>query len=400
MPPQVEPAPLQPAAGGLSLRLKFILALGSLSFLPFFFISLHLIASYDSLIGATTSAIPSPEARALLLEQAGTIRTTSELLAAVVFLLIGIGTYFAERFFTGEIRTLLAWIREARTKNFQNFTAFAPVLSEDEIGQLGKEMRESIVYFQNVEAREKQIVEQKSEFISVAAHQMRTPLTGLRWGIERLLATETGTEERKKLGVGVYATAERMISLVDDLLDVAKLEDGKFGYKFRKADVVSLIKKLIAHFDLIAKSRNIAVNLEAPDLQEVYADPDRIETVISNLVSNALDYTKESGSVTISLKDEGNRIRLAVKDTGIGIPGTYVHDLFNKFSRADNAVRMRPDGSGLGLYIVRNIVEKHGSKIDVDSKEGVGSTFSFTLPKKEADLVPQGVSVKEFFEKF
>ncbi len=398
---QSTPPPLEDtrAPHAISLRVKFILTLGGLSLLPFFFIVLHLMTGYGTIIQAAVAAIPDTVTQSELAAKTAAVKTDAELLGIVFLILIALGTFVSENFFTGEVRTLLRWLRGARANNFREFTD-SPVASDDELGQLGREMRGAITYFQTVEAREKQVLQQKAEFISIAAHQMRTPLTGLRWGIESVLALDASPEERKKTGVGIYATVERMINLVDDLLDAAKMEEGKFGYNFQKVDIVPIIKKLLDHFELIARARTIALTFDAPALPEVYIDPERIATVVSNLISNAIDYTKEGGTVSIILEDTGNRVSVAVKDTGIGIPGTYIPELFHKFARADNAIRMRPDGSGLGLYIVSNIVEHHGSTIAVESKEGVGSTFSFTVPKKEADLVPQGTTVKEFFEKF
>ena len=315
MPPTTDPtvpAPTTESPPSISLRFKFIVALSSLSLLPFFFISLHLISAYSGLVNDVAGQIGTLAQQTAFVARAAGIKSSAELLVAVFLFLIVAGTYFAEKLFTGEIRTLLSWLKDARSKNFTQLSA-PPLLSGDEVGELGKEMQASIVYFQTIEAREKQVLQQKSDFISVTAHQMRTPLTGLRWGIETLLSERTAEEQRKKVGIGVEATVERMIHLVDDLLDVAKMEEGKFGYRFRKEDIIPFIRKLFMHYDLLAQSKHINLTLEAPEMQEVYTDPDRLETALSNLISNAIDYTPEGGTVTVSLTDSGTRIRIAVR---------------------------------------------------------------------------------------
>ncbi len=385
--------------GQISLRVKFLLTLAGLTLLPFLFMVMHITTGYDSLLQHALSGISDDTTRASIQYDEDQLTNSIALLALVFLVLISAGVMASERFFTGEIRTLLAWLRDARSKNYKQLAA-APLTSSDELAELGLEMKEGIWYFQEIEERERKVVEQKSEFISVAAHQLRTPLTGLRWGIETIVSDKTSPELRTKTGGNIYSTIEQMISLVDSLLDVAKLEEGKFDFHFEQVDLVPLVRKMFDHFTLIAQSRSIAINLKSSESVQVYADPARIEIALSNLVSNALNYTHEGGSIDVSITDAGERVEISIADTGIGIPADHLPKLFEKFSRADNAARMRPDGSGLGLYIVNNIVEKHGGHIAVESVLGKGTTMRFSIAKKEEAAKVAKESMNSFFKSF
>ncbi len=381
-----------------SLRAKFIFTLIVLSFLPFLFIYLYLFSGYSSLLNEALAAIPDTAAHDDIQLRADSVRNGAYTLGFVILVLIGAGIHLAESMLTGQVRTLLAWLKDMRAQKFAKVVA-SPVAATDEIGELGTVMTESITYFQDIEKREKQISDQKVEFISVAAHQLRTPLTGLRWGVESLSSAKTVAEERKKVSVGMSATIVRMVSLVDDLLDAAKIEEGKFGFDFQTTDLIPTLQKLTKPLDLIAQSRNLSLTFEHDESAVVFVDPSRIELAVSNLLANALDYTPAGGTVKLRLADAGKRVEISISDTGIGIPHASMPQLFNKFSRGENAVRMRPDGTGLGLFIVKNIVERHGGTVRVETELDKGTTFSFTVPKDAEGLaaVPR-VSVERLFE--
>ncbi len=225
----------------------------------------------------------------------------------------------------------------------------------------------------------------KSEFVSVAAHQLRTPLTGIRWSYQTLLDRDGAVltqGQRRLLESGLGATL-RMIDLVNDLLSVARIEEGKFGIRLRKQAITPLIQTLMARYTLIGKEKGISFVLDIPEekpLPELVFDEERITLVLDNLLDNALKYTEPGGTVTLRVVAEETRVRIEVRDTGIGITPEQIHRVFTKFFRADNAIRLHTSGTGLGLYVAKNIIEKHGGEIEVKSKEGKGSVFSFTLP--------------------
>ena len=224
----------------------------------------------------------------------------------------------------------------------------------------------------------------KSEFISVAAHQLRTPLSAIKW-ILGLLIDENAdnlTSDQKSSLLKGFESNERMIRLVNEMLIVTRIESGKTEYTFAPTHVEDIVDSLLLDFSTQAHARHIALTFEKPGMLLPYisADPEKMRDVLQNLIENAVRYTADGGSITIAAKLREGMIEISVKDTGIGIPDRQQSSIFNKFFRADNAVKLQTDGSGLGLYIAKIIVDKHGGKIWFESVLGKGSTFFFTIP--------------------
>lgn len=249
-------------------------------------------------------------------------------------------------------------------------------------------------------SRENAIAHSKSEFISVAAHQLRTPLSAIKWVFRMVLDEDAGPiskEQRDFLQKG-YDSNERIIKLVGDMLDVARIEEGRFGFEFYFVDLIGLVQKTIDGFKIKAQEKNITLILEKPAiLGPIKLDPVKIELVLQNLLDNALKYTHVGGTITIKIEIVGLHVRVSIKDTGIGIPAGQKERLFAKFFRGTNAVKLETEGSGLGLFIVKNILLRHGGTINVESEENKGTTFSFTLPLEER-LIPKENELTEFVE--
>jgi PAS domain S-box-containing protein len=237
--------------------------------------------------------------------------------------------------------------------------------------------------------REKIIARSKSEFISIAAHQLRTPLSVMKWVLGLFLTGEMGTitETQRDMISRSNTANEKMINLVNDLLDVSRIEEGRFGYEFREHDLMETLRGIIADYRDMAKDRSINFIVEEPlpPLPTMTYDESKIILAVHNLLDNAFHYTKAGGSVQLIVKKRGNQAEIIVRDTGIGIPPAGRERLFTKFFRADNAVKTYTEGSGLGLFIVNNIVVRHGGKIEVESEENKGTTFHILIPlNKEA----------------
>ncbi len=233
--------------------------------------------------------------------------------------------------------------------------------------------------------RLRKLDEVKSGFISVVAHQLRTPLSGIKWTLNLLLNGDLGAlpTEQKTFLFKAYESNDRMISLVNDMLGADRIESGKMRYAFQPVQLLDLLDNVL--FELLpqanARALSIVFDERPKDLPKVYADPERIRAVFQNLLENSVKYSKPSGSIKIGMRvDEKNAVLVRIKDDGIGIPKDQQKDIFNRFFRASNAVKAETDGSGLGLYIVKNIVERHDGKIWFESAEGDGVTFYFTLP--------------------
>lgn len=234
------------------------------------------------------------------------------------------------------------------------------------------------------EIKIKKINEYKTEFVSLAAHQLRTPLTAVKWIIKMILDGDEGTlnNEQQNLLNKVYKSNERMIRLINNLLDVSKIEAGGLEYEFKKVDIGYILDIVIQEEKENIAQHNIKFNLEKSEkIPQVYVDTEKIIIVFQNLLDNAIKYTPNYGSVKVKIENiKNNLLSIEIKDSGIGIPLTDQKKLFSKFFRASSAIKMETEGSGLGLFIAKNIIEKHGGQISISSKEGKGTKVCFTLP--------------------
>jgi len=234
--------------------------------------------------------------------------------------------------------------------------------------------------------REKIIERLKTEFVSISAHQLRTPLSAIKWTLKMLLDGDLGgiTTEQEEFLQRTYRSNERMIKLVNSLLDVSRIEEGRFMYKPVLHDFTSMVETFVGNYKDEAKRRKINLKFIKPKkkLPKVLIDREKIGLALQNLLDNALKYTLGGGNVTVSLKKVGQEIEFKIKDTGIGIPKFQHERVFKKFFRSEGAIRLETEGSGLGLFIVKNVVEAHGGKIRFESNVNEGSTFWFTLPIK------------------
>ncbi len=239
--------------------------------------------------------------------------------------------------------------------------------------------------------REVELMESKSEFIEVAAHQLRTPLTSINWIFESLEKEKLSDSQKELVDMGNMAAAN-IIKIVNDLLDVNQIEEGKFGYKLQNTDIVAFIENVLKNIMPFANESGIKLYLKKPEkpLPQVLIDYQKLSIALSNLVANAIKYNIQNGEVVVEAKPIADKpyIQISVKDTGIGIPKEEINKLFTKFFRADNAQKVATNGSGLGLYIVKNIINRHGGEVWAESQLNRGSTFYFTLPT-DPSLIPQ-----------
>lgn len=235
--------------------------------------------------------------------------------------------------------------------------------------------------------REKAIEKMKTEFVSIAAHQLRTPLSAIKWTLKMLLDGDLGEirGEQRDFMEKAYKSNERMINLINDLLDVTRIEEGRYIYNLVFTDFDSVVQSVIDSYKEEIKRRKVKFKFKKPEkkLPKVRIDVEKMKLAVQNLLDNAIRYTPAGGVVTISLFFAKNEIEFKIQDTGVGIPKDQQERIFTKFFRAANVMRMETEGSGLGLFITKNIIEAHGGKIWFESEEGKGTTFYFTLPVKE-----------------
>ncbi|MDD5032161.1 MAG: ATP-binding protein [Patescibacteria group bacterium] len=233
--------------------------------------------------------------------------------------------------------------------------------------------------------RETAIDKLKSEFVSIAAHQLRTPLSAIKWVVKMVLegdAGELNNEQTELLSKG-YKSNERIIRLVDDLLDISRIEEGRFGFNFRFSNFQEVLANVVENLASPITKGHLKLIVDKPKkLPKIFMDPERINLALQNLLDNAVKYTPEFGQIKIEVRvsDKDKALEVSIKDQGVGIPKADQPKLFSKFFRAANAMRVETEGTGLGLFIAKNIIEKHKGQIGIKSEEGKGTEVYFSLP--------------------
>jgi len=225
--------------------------------------------------------------------------------------------------------------------------------------------------------------EAKDEFISMASHQLRTPLTSIKGYLSMLAEGDLGkvTKAQEKAIKEAFGSSQRMVYLIADFLNVSRIKTGKFVIEPKEVDLPMVVSEEITQLREMAGSRDITLQYQAPEVfPKVMLDDNKIRQVMMNLVDNAIYYTAAGGTVTIQLFVDSADVVFKVIDTGIGVPKREQHKLFTKFFRAGNARKARPDGTGLGLFMAQKIIAEQGGSIIFESTEGKGSTFGFRFP--------------------
>ncbi|KKQ25933.1 MAG: Multi-sensor signal transduction histidine kinase [Microgenomates group bacterium GW2011_GWC1_37_12b] len=230
--------------------------------------------------------------------------------------------------------------------------------------------------------REKDVDRMKTEFISLASHQLRTPLSSIKWLVELLLDDYKGmNEEQIQIVKNVYESNQRMIDLVDGLLNISRIESGRIIIEPKATNLKTLVEKIVGELTPKIIEKELKVNIDiANDVPEISVDPKLISNVYLNFLTNSIKYSINKGQVNVKIYIKDSDVISEVKDSGLGIPKKQQARVFEKFFRADNVTRVVTDGSGLGLYLTKLIVEASGGKIGFESEELKGSTFWFSVP--------------------
>ncbi|MHB1043672.1 MAG: two-component system histidine kinase PnpS [Eubacteriales bacterium] len=229
----------------------------------------------------------------------------------------------------------------------------------------------------------RKLEEMRSDFVANVSHELRTPLTSIRGFAETLLdgAMEDPELARSFLGI-INTETERLTRLIDELLNLSRIESQESVLKIQLVEIGPLIENAVSVFQPRAAEKNLSIKVAGvPEkIPPIQADPDLLTQVLINLIDNAVSYTPPGGEITLLVSEEGGEMKVDVRDNGIGIPPESLTRLFERLYRVDKARSREQGGTGLGLSIVKHIVEAHGGAVQVSSKVGEGSTFSFTLP--------------------
>lgn len=252
---------------------------------------------------------------------------------------------------------------------------------------LAERVRQRTAQLKNANDQLKILDQAKDEFISMASHQLRTPLTTVKGYASMLDEGDFGKlskEQREPVQLALDG-ANRMARLIDDLLNVSRMDANRFFLEVADVDMTKVVAEEITQLQSIAESKDVKLNYISPKekIPEIRLDENKTRQVIMNLVDNAIHYSqppKGGGEVNVSFELDGDHVVFIVKDNGIGVPVKVQNKLFTKMFRANNAKELRPDGTGLGLYLVKRVVQDEGGKLIFESVEGKGSTFGFTLP--------------------
>ena len=278
---------------------------------------------------------------------------------------------------TTTITTSIYYLRKDGTK-FPVSRTVSPIV-------LGGKVIGAINIFRDI-TREKEIDRAKTEFVSLASHQLRTPTTAVKWYSEMLRDEEVGVlnEKQKEYLKEINHGNQRMIDLVNTLLSVSRIELGTFAVQPGPVNIASIADDVLKELQSQINEKRLEVSREYEnDIPNIESDQKLIRIVFQNLLSNSVEYTAPDGKISVRIKKNNQGVHIEVYDNGLGIPESAQSKIYTKFFRADNAHTVKPDGTGLGLYITKSIVEALGGTISFESKEGEGTNFSVDLPSRD-----------------
>lgn len=261
----------------------------------------------------------------------------------------------------------------------------------EEIQNFNKTLQEKIALatleLQHANSKLKQLDAAKDDFISMASHQLRTPLTSIKGYLSMVVDGDAGrvTSTQKEFLIQALTSSQKMANLVSDLLNVSRLQSGKFTIDYKPVNLANVTDETVKELAKMASIRGIKLSFTKPiHFPPIMLDEDKTGQVIMNFIDNAIHYSKENGHIDVGLTEQSGIVKFTVKDDGIGVPAAVQKHLFTKFFRADNAKKARPDGTGIGLYLAKQVIDIQGGTLIFESQEHKGSTFGFTFSARKS----------------
>jgi signal transduction histidine kinase len=341
-------------------------------------IGANVFATVPTSDGGTVTVLTRSPSRGFL----GRLSATTGFLQSVwwQFLLVGVvaasvSLVVARQMARGMTQPLRDMAAAARRMETGDYSVRVQTRSRDEVGRLA-------TAFDRMRGELEHLEQSRRDLVANVSHELKTPITAIRAHLENLL---DGVERPDPATLDVMlAQVERLGRLVDQLLDLSRLESGEVPLRIEELPLQPLVDTLISEIDVALPGRGVRLRNDVPeDLPALSADRERVHQVLFNLVDNAVRFTPEGGSVTVSARRRNGSVEVAVTDTGSGIPPEHLPRLFERFYRADPARGRGEGGTGIGLAIARSVVEAHGGQIRAESEPGRGSVFTFDLPSAD-----------------
>jgi signal transduction histidine kinase len=376
-----------------SLFLKFFWTLTALGVLPMAISSVFIFVTYQSRIKDVVGETIAME-----------LQVNTGIQFILIFLFVLIMATFAAFMISRNISRPLQVLKEVMNRIGRgNLNIKIHVMRKDEVGDLGRFVNDMVTKVRESRDRQEEVSKLKSEFISVAAHQLRTPLSVEKWAHNLIMDGDVGKINAKQRDLLVKADManESMIRLIHNLLDAARIEQGRFGYTFMQMDFTPFIRMLMTEREAHAKKKkvNLYMDKKLPKKLIIMADEDRLSIALGNILDNAIRYTAAKGSVSVAVEASRAWLTIKIKDTGIGIVEQDQKRLFTKFYRGSNVIHMETEGTGIGLFISKNIIIAHGGEIWFQSSEAKGTTFFVKLPLSTSPRSPHTPTTEEFVGK-
>ncbi len=270
-----------------------------------------------------------------------------------------------------------------------NFNIRSHIKTKDEIAQLGHALNEGAIALGKMENERKQLDKAKSEFLSITSHELRTPITPLKAQLQMLHQEYFGalTDKQKESLEIVLRCTERLNKLIEDFLEISRIEVARLKFNFKQIDLNETVNNMAILMQGFANTKNIHLQVDAKNLPQINADPDRISQVLRNLIHNAIKFSPANSTIKINVQAQPHHILFTVRDKGVGMSPEDKIRVFEPFFQIEKAMNREYGGTGLGLAICRGIVESQKGKIWVESELGKGSSFHFTLPYEPVENI-------------